>query len=68
MPQQRDRDALRHHDAPPRPNAPESASSRENPGHLIRGAADYEDVLDRLSKGVSVPSDVTNVGNSTDKA
>jgi len=34
-----------HHEMPPRET------------HLIRGSADYEDVLDRLSKGVRVARD-----------
>jgi len=34
--------------APPEPARPKS-------GHLVRGSVDFEDVLDRLSKGVIVP-------------
>jgi hypothetical protein len=50
------------------PKNAESESSPSNSGHLIRGVVDYEDVLDRLSKGVSVPSDLTHKGKSTDNS
>ena len=51
--------------------APKDADSESSPstsGHLIRGIVDYEDVLDRLSKGVTVPTDLTHKGKSTDNA
>jgi hypothetical protein len=50
------------------PKDADSESSPPNSGHLIRGVVDYEDVLDRLSKGVSVPSDLTHKGKSTDNS
>ena len=50
----------------PAPEDADSESSPSNSGHLIRGVVDYEDVLDRLSKGVSVPSDLTHKGKSAD--
>jgi hypothetical protein len=68
MPDHRDDASVSRDDAPRPPNPPESGDSSENQGHLIRGKVDFEDVLDRLSKGVSVPSDLTNMSKSTDKA
>jgi len=48
--------------APLAKNGPEHEASSNKTGHLIQGTADYEDVLDRLSKGVSVPTDMTHLG------
>ncbi len=68
MPEPRD---LRISNTEPVSRAPKDEdpeSSPANPGHLIRGVVDYEDVLDRLSKGVSVPADLTHKGKSTDNS
>jgi hypothetical protein len=54
--------------APQEKKTPEQEPSPDNSGHLIRGTADYEDVLDRLSKGVTVPSDLTNLGKTSDNS
>ena len=48
------------------PKEKDSQPSPSNSGHLIRGVVDYEDVLDRLSKGILVPSDLTHKGKSSD--
>jgi hypothetical protein len=54
--------------APDAKNSAEPETSADKSGHLIKGSADYEDVLDRLSKGVSVPSDLTNLGKTPDNS
>ncbi len=68
MPSPRDLRASNPEAASRAPKDADPKSSAANPGHLIRGVVDYEDVLDRLSKGVFVPSDLTHKGKSTDNA
>jgi hypothetical protein len=54
--------------APQAPKSPDTEAPPAAPGHLIRGTADYEDLVDRLSKGISVPSDLTHKGKSDDNS
>jgi len=68
MPHSPDRRVPKSEIVSPAPEGADSESSPSNSGHLIRGVVDYEDVLDRLSKGVSVPSDLTHKGKSTDNS
>jgi hypothetical protein len=53
--------ARRYHAPPPEERAQAHERLRKGAGRdgreLVRGAGDFEDVLDRLSKGVSVPTD-----------
>jgi hypothetical protein len=68
MPEKRVARSRRPGRAPLPPKPADSEGSPPDPGHVIRGKVDYEDVLDRLSKGVSVPSDLTHKDNSSDKS